>query len=73
MAGTVRHRGPDDGGWWVDGPVGFGHRRLSIIDLAGSHQPMQSADGRWSLVFNGEIFNYREAAPFPRLSVPHRW
>ncbi len=60
MSETVRHRGPDDSGWWVEGPVGFGHRRLSIIDLAGSHQPMQSPDGRWALVFNGEIFNYRE-------------
>src|SRR5580765_4360355 len=60
MTATLAHRGPDDEGMWLDGPVGLGHRRLSIIDLAGSHQPMTSADGRWTLAFNGEIFNYRE-------------
>jgi len=60
MAEAIHHRGPDDDGFWVDGAIGFGHRRLSIIDLAGSHQPMQSVDGRWTIVFNGEIFNYQE-------------
>lgn len=60
MARTLRHRGPDDSGLWVDGPVGLAHRRLAIIDLQRSVQPMHSADGRWTLVFNGEIFNYRE-------------
>ncbi len=60
MSGTLVHRGPDDSGRWVRGPVGFGHRRLSIIDLAGSAQPMSSVDGRYHIVFNGEIFNYRE-------------
>jgi asparagine synthase (glutamine-hydrolysing) len=62
---SLRRRGPDDmgierwqSGW---GEVGFGHRRLSIIDLsAGGHQPMTSNDGRYSIVFNGEIYNYRE-------------
>ena len=59
MAERLSHRGPDDRGFWSDGPTGFAHTRLSIIDLAGSHQPMTSANGRYTLVFNGEIFNYR--------------
>jgi asparagine synthase (glutamine-hydrolysing) len=68
MAGTLVHRGPDDEGYWSDGSVGLGHRRLSIIDLAGSRQPMSSADGRFVLTFNGEILNYRQlraANPYP--------
>lgn len=60
MTTTLRHRGPDDEGTWFGGDIAFGHRRLSIIDVAGSHQPMQSADDRWVIAFNGEIFNYRE-------------
>ena len=60
MARVLHHRGPDASGTWHDGPIGFAHTRLSIIDLAASHQPMRSADDRWTLVFNGEIFNYRE-------------
>jgi len=60
MAARLEHRGPDGEGYWVDGSVGFGHRRLSIIDLAGSPQPMASVDGRAHVTFNGEIFNYRE-------------
>lgn len=60
MCEAITHRGPDDAGVFVDGPVGLGMRRLSIIDLAGGHQPMQTADGRFSIVFNGEIYNYRE-------------
>ena len=54
------HRGPDGAGLWTAPGVGLGHRRLSIIDLAGSPQPMHSADGRAVIVFNGEIYNYRE-------------
>lgn len=54
------HRGPDGSGVWTAPGVGLGHRRLSIIDLAGSPQPMQSVDGRAVIVFNGEIYNYRE-------------
>jgi asparagine synthase (glutamine-hydrolysing) len=68
MAGTLVHRGPDDEGYWLDRSVGLGHRRLSIIDLAGSRQPMSSADGRFVLTFNGEILNYRQlrdANPYP--------
>ena len=60
MTASVRHRGPDDEGMWFHGPVALGHRRLSIIDLTGSHQPMTSVGERWTIVFNGEIFNYRE-------------
>lgn len=60
MSDTLAHRGPDDAGLVILGDVGLAHRRLSIIDLGGSHQPMSTPDGRWHLVFNGEIFNYRE-------------
>lgn len=60
MADTLVHRGPDASGTWVGDGIGLAHRRLSIIDLAGSPQPMASPDGRWHLVFNGEVFNYRE-------------
>lgn len=60
MIAPLSHRGPDDDGLWAEGPVGLAHRRLSIIDLAGPAQPMSSADGRWVLAFNGEIFNYAE-------------
>lgn len=65
MCDALRHRGPDDAGtWWAaDGRVGLGHRRLAIIDLSpGGHQPMQSADGRFTIAFNGEIYNYRALA-----------
>lgn len=60
MATCLSHRGPDDSGVWAEGSVGLAHTRLSIIDLAGSPQPMASRDGRKHLVFNGEILNYRE-------------
>jgi asparagine synthase (glutamine-hydrolysing) len=63
MCDTLRHRGPDDEGVWREtgGTVVFGHRRLSIIDLSsGGHQPMADATGECHVVFNGEIYNYRE-------------
>jgi asparagine synthase (glutamine-hydrolysing) len=60
MCDAIAHRGPDGHGVWVAPGVGLGHRRLSIIDVAGSPQPMASSDGRAMLVFNGEIYNYRE-------------
>src|SRR6266516_6336233 len=60
MTETIVHRGPDDEGFFVSGPVGFGFRRLSIIDLAGGHQPMSDAEETVCVIFNGEIYNYRE-------------
>jgi asparagine synthase (glutamine-hydrolysing) len=60
MADTIRHRGPDDEGYYVSGPVGFGFRRLSIIDLKTGHQPICNEDGTVWIVFNGEIYNYQE-------------
>lgn len=60
MCDAMVHRGPDGHGVWTAPGVGLGHRRLSIIDVAGSPQPMASGDGRAVLVFNGEIYNYRE-------------
>jgi asparagine synthase (glutamine-hydrolysing) len=64
MTGCVAHRGPDDDGYFTDDAgVGLGHRRLSILDLSpDGHQPMRSASGRWVIVFNGEIYNYRRVA-----------
>lgn len=59
MSEVIHHRGPDDGGIELMDRVGFAHRRLSIIDLAGGHQPMLSTDGRLCLTYNGEIYNYR--------------
>jgi asparagine synthase (glutamine-hydrolysing) len=62
MACAVRHRGPDDETFWRsdDGAIGFAHRRLSIIDIAGGRQPMQNEDGSVIAICNGEIYNYRE-------------
>lgn len=60
MVATLEHRGPDGNGMYTEGPVGLGHTRLAIIDLAGGDQPMKSADGRTVVVFNGEIYNHRE-------------
>lgn len=60
MCQVMVHRGPDDHGVMIDGPIGLGHRRLSIIDLEGGHQPMFNGDGSICIIFNGEIYNYVE-------------
>jgi asparagine synthase (glutamine-hydrolysing) len=70
MTSRLVHRGPDDDGYWIDGSIGFGHRRLSIIDLAGSVQPMATADGSCRITFNGEILNY--ASLRQRIAYPYR-
>src|SRR5687767_6251442 len=57
---TLAHRGPDDEGYFIDGPLGLGFRRLSIIDLGGGHQPMSDAAESVWVVFNGEIYNFLE-------------
>src|SRR6476469_1467520 len=59
MNAAQRHRGPDDSGTHVDGPVGLAHQRLSIIDREGGRQPMATPDGRYVLAYNGEVYNYR--------------
>lgn len=61
MRDAISHRGPDGAGLFLDGALGFGHRRLSIIDLREvANQPMHSPDGRWTIIYNGEIYNFRE-------------
>jgi asparagine synthase (glutamine-hydrolysing) len=60
MGETMVHRGPDDEGFYISGETGLGHRRLSIIDLGGGHQPMSNEDGTVWVVFNGEIYNFKE-------------
>ena len=60
MCAAMTHRGPDDEGVYADGPVGIGMRRLSIIDVAGGHQPISNETGTVWIVFNGEIYNHAE-------------
>jgi asparagine synthase (glutamine-hydrolysing) len=60
MATTLVHRGPDDEGYYLSGPLGFGFRRLSIIDLVGGHQPMSDSEESVWVIFNGEIYNFIE-------------
>jgi asparagine synthase (glutamine-hydrolysing) len=60
MCEAIRHRGPDDDGVYVSGRVGLGMRRLAIIDLKTGQQPIRNEDGTIILVFNGEIYNFRE-------------
>src|SRR5260370_7701739 len=78
MSNVLRHRGPDDQGRFFSGPLAFGFRRLSIVDLAGGHQPMTNEDGSVWIVFNGEIYNHPELPPelqhhghpFPSHTIP---
>lgn len=60
MCGTITHRGPDDFGYHFDGPVGLGHQRLSIVDLAHGHQPMCNESGDVWIAFNGEVYNHAD-------------
>ncbi len=61
MISAIRHRGPDDSGLYTDNGCGLGHRRLSIIDLSpAGHQPMLTEDGRYAMIYNGEIYNFQE-------------
>lgn len=59
MRDTLVHRGPDDAGTYVAPGVGLGHRRLSIVDVAGGHQPIHGHNGRYVLVYNGEVYNHQ--------------
>ena len=63
MCGTIEHRGPDQQGYYLKGPVGLGSVRLSIIDVAGGKMPIANEDGTCQIVFNGEIYNHRELRP----------
>jgi asparagine synthase (glutamine-hydrolysing) len=60
MRDVLRHRGPDGEGLWVEGPVGLGHRRLAIVDLALGHQPMPNEDETVWVTYNGEIYNHAD-------------
>lgn len=59
MNNRILHRGPDDSGFYVDGKAAIGMTRLSIIDLVAGKQPIANEDGRYQIVFNGEIYNYK--------------
>jgi asparagine synthase (glutamine-hydrolysing) len=72
MCTVIRHRGPDDQGTLIKDGIALGMRRLSIIDLSGGHQPMSGEDGTVSVVFNGEIYNYRDLRPLLE-SLGHRF
>ena len=59
MTTTLAHRGPDAAGYHLEGAIGLGHRRLAVIDLAASQQPMLSHCGRYALAYNGELYNFK--------------
>src|SRR2546427_13292178 len=63
MRDVLRHRGPDGEGLWAEGPVGLGHRRLAIIDVAGGQQPLPNEDESCWIVYNGEIYNHAALRP----------
>src|SRR5256714_13822415 len=67
MRDVLRHRGPDGEGLWAEGPVGLGHRRLAIVDVAGGQQPMANEDESCWIGYNGEVYN--PPAPPPRLEA----
>ena len=76
MAAAIAHRGPDDEGLWQDeaSPVGFAHRRLALVDQSpAGHQPMASADGRWTIAYNGEIYNHAELRRLLDAGGPIAW
>src|SRR5947207_409921 len=60
MRDVIKHRGPDDGGLFIDGPIGLAMRRLAIVDVAGGHQPMTNEDDTLHIVYNGEIYNHAD-------------
>src|ERR1700736_1266605 len=60
MRDVITHRGPDDKGLFIDGAVGLGHRRLSIVDVASGHQPMSNEDRSLHITYNGEIYNHAD-------------
>src|ERR1700754_264043 len=60
MCDVISYRGPDDSGFFIDGPIGLGHRRLSIVDVAAGHQPMTNEDGSLRITYNGEIYNHAD-------------
>jgi len=60
MRDVIQHRGPDDYGLFIDGNIGLGHRRLSIVDVAAGHQPMTNEDGALQITYNGEIYNHAD-------------
>ena len=60
MRDVITHRGPDDEGLFIDGPVGLGHRRLSIVDVSAGHQPMTNEDDSIHIVYNGEVYNHAD-------------
>jgi asparagine synthase (glutamine-hydrolysing) len=63
MRDVIEHRGPDDSGLLLDGPIGLGHRRLSIVDVSAGHQPMTNEDDTLHIIFNGEIYNHADHRP----------
>ena len=60
MRDVITHRGPDDAGIFIDDNIGFGHRRLSIVDVAHGHQPMFNADKSCAIIYNGEVYNHAD-------------
>ena len=72
MRDILRHRGPDGEGLWLDGPVGLGHRRLAIVDVAAGHQPMANEDESVWITYNGEIYNHDQLRP-ELLARGHRY